>query len=323
MKHKSFAWTLANVVIYIIGAVILFAWLTIRASNGGLFGASEASYRVVVPTAPGVEANKTSVLSPSGVKVGVVTGVELASDGAALELKINQPFPVQDDGSAKVIVSNVIGEKAVVVDPGSADAPPAPNNMTLASGQGSTIVNPDSALEPIAQLNGLRDNPEVQELIDEQKGHAEAIEGDVNAIRADAASLSQVLAAQQVALGNLASRSTALIDDLAAHSGDIDGLVGQAASLAADINGLIDGQLDVVQRGLSLAAGAITIVADHQAEISYVLDRMPKLMALTQQTTDELVRLFRNDKGHYVYLGGTNIVDLERFRAILRGEVTP
>lgn len=323
MRHKSFAWTLANVVIYITGAVILFGWLTIRASNGGLFGSAEASYKVIVPTAPGVEANKTAVLAPSGVSVGVVTGVSLASDGAALELKINQPFPVHENGSAKVIVSNVIGEKAVVVDPGNPDDALAANNATLASGQGSTIVNPDSALDPIAQLNGLRDNPEVKKLVDEQKGNVDAVESDVNAIREDAAALSQVLAAQQVALGNLASRSTALVDDLAAHADDIEGLVGQAASLAADVNGLVDGQLDVVEKGLSLAAGAITIVADHQGQISYVLDRMPKLMALTQDTTDELVRLLRNDKGSFVYIGGTNLVDLERFRAILRGEATP
>ncbi|MFN8104772.1 MAG: hypothetical protein U0U69_09940 [Acidimicrobiia bacterium] len=323
MKHKSFAWTLANVVVYLVGAVILFGWLTIRASNGGLFGASEASYKVIVPTAPGVEANKTGVLSPSGVRVGVVTNVTLASDGAALELKINQPFPVHENGSAKVVVSNVIGEKAVVVDPGSPDEPPASNNATLASGQGSTIVNPDTALEPLQQLNELKDNPEVKDLVEDQKANAEAITGDVKAIQADAASLSQVLSAQQVALNNLSTRTSSLVDDLAAHSGDIQGLVGQAASLAADVNGLIGGQLKVVEKGISLAADALTIVANHQAEIASVLDRMPKLMALTQNTTDELVRLFSNDKGHFVYLGGTNLPDLERFRAILAGEITP
>lgn len=323
MKHKSFAWTLANVVVYLIGAVILFGWLTIKASNGGLFGATEASYKVIVPTAPGVEPNKTQVLSPSGVRVGVVTNVALADDGAALELKINQPFPVHENGSAKVIVANVIGEKSVVVDPGSPDEPVAANNATLASGQGSTIVNPDSALEPLQQLNELKDNPEVQSMIDEQKGNVDAIAVSVKSIKEDAASLSQVMASQQVALNSLASRTSAIVDDLAAHSGDIQNLVGQAASLAADVNGLIDGQLKVVETGLSLAADAITIVADHQAEIASVLDRMPKLMALTQNTTDEVVRLFRNDKGHWVYLGGTNLVDLERFRAILAGEITP
>lgn len=323
MKHKSFAWTLANVVVYLVGAVILFGWLTIRASNGGLFGASEASYKVIVPTAPGVEANKTGVLSPSGVRVGVVTNVTLASDGAALELKINQPFPVHENGAAKVIVSNVIGEKAVVVDPGSPDQPLAPSRTTLASGQGSTIVNPDSALDPLQQLNELKDNPEVKQIVEDQKANAEAISGDVKSIQADAASLTQVLSSQQVALNNLATRSSSLVDDLAAHSGDIQGLVGQAASLAADVNGLIDGQLKVVEKGISLAADALTIVANHQAEIASVLDRMPKLMALTQNTTDELVRLFRNDKGAFVYLGGTNLVDLQRFRAILAGEITP
>lgn len=323
MKHRSFAWTLANVVIYLVGAVILFGWLTIRASNGGLFGASEATYKVVLPTAPGVEANKTSVLAPSGVRVGVVTRVALADDGAALELKINQPFPVRENGSAKVVISNVIGEKAIVVDPGSTDQPVAPNRTTLASSQGSTVVNADSALEPVQQLNELKDNPEVKRIVDEQKANADVISGDVASIRADAESLSSVLSAQQVALGNLASRSSALVDDLAAHSGDIEGLIGRAASLAADVNGLMDGQIAVLENGLSLAADALGIVANHQAEISSVLDRMPKLMALTQNTTDELVRLFRNDKGHWVYLGGTNLVDLERFRAILAGEVTP
>jgi len=322
MKHRNFGWTVANVVIYLLGAMILFAWLTIRASNGGFFSSSEAKYKVVLPTAPGVEANKTSVLSPSGVRVGVVTDVALVDNGAALELKITQPLQIYEDGSAKIVVSNVIGEKAVVIDSGT-DGSPAPSGMTLASSQGSTIVNPDQALEPLQQLEDLRSDPEVRRIIDEQKGHIDNAKADVAAINDDLSTLNGLMSAQSVALNNVLGRTNELVTNLSGHGGDIESVLGQTAGLAYDVNSLLDGELDMVQKVLSFSADALEILAAHQGELNYVLSEMPKLLGLVQSTTDELVKMFNNEKGHYVFLGVTNLVDLNRFLEILQGGTPP
>lgn len=321
MSDRKIWFTAVNVVIYFVGAAIIFGWLAIRASNGGLFSVAAREFRTIVPSAPGVEPNKTEVLSHSGVPIGVVTEVEGVKDGAKVSVKLTHDLDLKADASARVVIRNIIGERAILIEPGSSDKLLAASAAQLPYANVGDIIEPSDALNPLKDIQGLSDNEEITKLVSEQQAVFAEAQDDVDVILADGQKLSGLLSTQQVALDNIGRRSSELVDVLAAKGTDINTMLAQTASLAKSAEGLLDDNLVVVQNGLDLAANTLTMVSRRKGELDYVLSRLPEVASDIEHASNTLIKLLNNEKGYYVYVAISNLPTIDQMIAALKGGV--
>lgn len=135
---------------YIAIALVIVVYLIIQASSGAYFGSNQRTFKVLLTGAPGISANKSDVLNPAGVRVGVVKDVTSVDSGVALTFQLNQPLPVREDGYVEVVTKTILGEKSVVVHPGTQSKPAATNNAELAAAANSSGGEASNALNPIA-----------------------------------------------------------------------------------------------------------------------------------------------------------------------------
>ena len=318
MKHRNIAFTFTIVLVYTAAAAVLAGWLAVRASNGGLFKGASASYRVIVPTAPAVEASKTEIVSQSGVRVGVVTGVAVHPKGVLLDLKITGHVVVGTDASAEVVIKNVVGEKSVMLHAGSGKTPEAKNGALLRYGGAGKALEPDEALDPVKRAIGTSQDKNLKDFFAEQKTVLSSAAQDAEAILVSIQELTAVLSEQDAALSNLSRRTSELVNSLSAHGEDIQSLAAEAAALSGEIRRLLDQELDTLDRGFGLAADTLMLLAGRQKEMNTILARLPKLAKRTQEATDLLVRLLHNEGDTWVDVGVRNLPDLEETLAILK-----
>lgn len=145
MRAKQPLLTLLLISGYFAIAFVIVVYLVIQASSGAYFGSNQRTYKALLPSAPGITANKSDVLNPAGVRVGVVKGVDSVDEGVAVTVQLNEPLPVHDDGYVEVVTKTILGEKSVVVHPGTSSKPAAANNAQLAASQ-SNSGEPSAAL---------------------------------------------------------------------------------------------------------------------------------------------------------------------------------
>ncbi len=319
MKRSGIIWTIINVAIYCAGALIIFGWLTIRASNGGLVSPSSANYRVVVPSAPGVEANKTSIISAAGVTIGVVTDVQPVERGAEVSMKLTDPGPivVTGDASARIVITNIIGEKAVQLLAGKSKEDAKPNQMLAYAGQ-TEVLEASDALAPIDDIRNLPVNPEVQGIIDDAMLVFNESSANASEIISNVSVLGDMLASQKVALDQIGGRTSELLAVLAARSGDIQSIIEQSALLAADVETLLANEAGVLEKGFTLAADAVTMLADNAGEMNTILEKLPGIATTFEEASEQLLNLLYNIKGEWVYIGARNVPILDEILIILQ-----
>lgn len=321
MKDRKLWVTVLVVLTYSVGAVLVFAWLSIRASNGGLFTATEDAFVSLIPSAPGIEANKTEVLSASGVAIGVVTRVEPADDGVYVDLKLTKAVDLQADAGTRVVIRNIIGERAIMLEPGTDEKPLDEDVEQLPYYDTGDIIEPSDALAPVSELQGLRTDPEIKALVEDQKAVIAESAGDVEKILADGQALASVLAQQQDALAAVGRRTDELVEVMAAKGTDLNTLLAQTASLARSTDGLLQDNITVVQAGLDLSIETLETISRRRNELNYTLTRLPEIAQDVEQMSNVLLRLYNNEKGAYVYLGVINLPLIDQLLAALRGEL--
>ncbi|MCC7075493.1 MAG: hypothetical protein IT198_00050 [Acidimicrobiia bacterium] len=312
--------TVLNVLVYSVGAVIVFAWLAVRASNGGLFTEAYRTYVTVVPSAPGVESNKTEVLSASGVPIGVVTGVEPSDDGVQVDLKLTKEVDFNKDASTRVVIRNIVGERAVMIEPGTSKTALSANATQIPYRDVGDVIEPSDALSPVAELQGLRNNPEIRALIDEQEAVIAESSVDVEKILTDGRQLASTLALQQEALAAVGRRTDELVEVMASKGADINTLLAQMASLAQSANGLLEDNFTVLEAGLDLSIDTVELISRRRNELDFTLTRLPEIANDLEHMSGVLVKLLNNEKGAYVYLAVPNMPTIDALLAALRGE---
>ncbi len=331
--------------IYLVAALALFAMLAIRASNGAFITRAELTARVTMPAAPALDANKTRVITESGVPIGVVTKVDRHEDGVTLNLKITSDDVIfRSDASARVVIINVLGDKSVMVWTGD------PKKGSIESGEeiayqpampgALAVTEPDMAMQPLEDALAVIRQPGLRSFLaalftdpltaptvllgqvdPETLNTPEAGQalGNLVSLANSSEQLLGSFSMQDSALSGVGTRITNLAEGLSSGADEINALTADISLLLRDIDALLAHELPLIDQVMRLASASLDIFVQHAEDIRYAVEELPKLVAVGANTTETLVHLLRNEKGYYVSGGASNLGSLNVIMEILTG----
>lgn len=297
---------------------MICVYLIIQASSGAYFGANQRSYKVVLAGAPGITPNKSDVLNPAGVRVGVVKEVERVDAGVAMTVQLNEPLPVHEDGYVEVVTKTILGEKSVVVHPGTKSKPAAGNGAMLAAASDTSGGEPSEALNPIAGAVDKLAPVDTGEMIKQMRTEIVPVLGETDTLLAQVQQMGATFADVDGAGGRVLERMNALMTQLADHGGDLSSIVQSLSVLTADLGQVVSQNLDQLDDVLLLTSRLSNLVATHDAQIGTVLDRLPAYMATLERTLDNVQRSFGQEHGYMIRAQVVNLPNIRDWVEILK-----
>jgi phospholipid/cholesterol/gamma-HCH transport system substrate-binding protein len=301
---------------YLAIAATVIVFLALKASRGGLFGSASQEYTGVIPKAPGIVANKTDVLNPAGVPIGVVTSVKPAGGDVEVRLKLTRPIPVHEDAFAVATTKTILGEKSIMLDPGSPNKPLLASTGRLKPNKSPGVSEPHEALDPIAGL--AKGVPPIQPMVENLEAELAPVLTQLDAMLADAETLSVALGSQDETLARIGTRLADLVRDLSTRDADIAHLVGQLAALTTDLGTLVDENLGQVDDILLMVSRLTSAVAGRQAELDQALAALPSILTRLQVMLETTLRVFEGTPGRVFYSNVTNLPSLQTLLEILK-----
>ncbi|KKW63370.1 mammalian cell entry protein [Mycolicibacterium elephantis] len=226
----------------------------------------------------------------SGIKVGQVTGVELAGDTAKVTFTVDRDVRVGDQSLAAIKTDTVLGEKSLAVTPKGSG-----KSTVIPLGRTTTPYTLNTALQDLGQNVGELDKPRfeqaLQTLTDSLQEATPQLRGALDGV----ANLSRALNKRDEALGQLLGHAKRVSDTLAERAGQVNQLIvdGNLLFAALDerrqaLSNLIAG-IDDVSQQLS------GFVADNRREFKPALDKlnlvMDNLLERREHISEALKRL--------------------------------
>lgn len=309
--------TLGMIAGYLGVAALIVGFLVIRASGGALLGRAEKTYGVVLPKVSGVEPDKTSVLTPSGVTIGVVTDMRLSTSNASLQVKLSEPYELHRDASAGVITKTIIGEKAVVLYPGSASQPPLRAGAKIRRVH-KELSDPSDALDPLVaavdKLAPLDAGALLQQLQD-QIGPTVA---QLDSLLAEVEAIKTGIGNQDGVAARLLTRTSALVGAVASRDAEITAIVDNLTRLSIDLNDLVADNLGAVGQILDLTTQLADVLASKETQLAQALDAFPGIVDKLNVLLDSAVRLLNGEKDRAVQVYVTNLPEIDQMLTILK-----
>ena len=226
----------------------------------------------------------------SGIKVGQVTGVELAGDTAKVTFTVDRDVRVGDQSLAAIKTDTVLGEKSLAVTPKGSG-----KSTVIPLGRTTTPYTLNTALQDLGQNVGELDKPRfeqaLQTLTDSLQEATPQLRGALDGI----ANLSRTINKRDEALDQLLGHAKRVSDTLAERAGQVNQLIvdGNLLFAALDerrqaLSNLIAG-IDDVSQQLS------GFVADNRREFKPALDKlnlvMDNLLERREHISEALKRL--------------------------------
>jgi len=302
---------------YLAIAVVIVVYLIIQASSGAYFGSNQRTYKTVLTGAPGITPNKSDVLNPAGVRVGVVKEVERVDSGVALTVQLNEPLPVHEDGYVEVVTKTILGEKSVVVHPGTKTKPAAATDAMLAAASDATGGEPSEALNPIAGAVDKLAPVDTGELVKQMRTQIVPVLGETDELLVQLHQMSTAFADVDGAGGRVLDRLNSLTSQLAAHGDDLGSIVQSLSLLTADLGKVVSENLDQLDDVLLLTSRLSNIIATHDAQIGAVLERLPTYLDILTRTLDNVTRAFGQEHGFYIRADVSNLPSFDHWVEIL------
>ncbi|WP_102141564.1 MCE family protein [Mycobacterium hubeiense] len=209
----------------------------------------------------------------SGIRVGEVTGVELAGDAAKVTFTVDREVRVGDQSLVAIKTDTVLGEKSLAVTPkGSGSSTVIPLART------TTPYTLNTALQDLGQNVSELDKPRfeqaLQTLTDSLRDATPQLRGALDGV----ANLSRSINKRDAALEQLLLHAKRVSDTLAQRSGQVNKLItdGNLLFAALDerrqaLSNLIAG-IDEVSQQLS------GFVADNRREFQPALEKLNLVM---------------------------------------------
>lgn len=317
MKKRK---ALTNVLLisgYLVAGIAILVYLIAMASGGGIFGSPGRSYRAVLTNAPGLQANKSDVLNPAGVRIGVVTGVELDDEEALVSVKvIDGDMPVNSDATMEVVTKTILGEKAVVLNPGESGKE-AKSDATLKEPAHPAPSEADEALNPLAAAVDKIGGVDAAELLRQLRTDLVPVLGQVEGMFADIGAVSGSFAGQGESMSRIGSRIEELIITVADHDADITSIVQSLSILTAELGDIVTNNLNQLNDLLVLTSRLSGAVAGRNAEIEQALAALPRVLLDLQYILDTVVRAFDGERGVFFNARINNVWSKESLQQML------
>ena len=264
-----------------------------------------------------MEPDKTSVLTPSGVTIGVVTDMRLDPSSAHLQVKLSRPFTLHSDASVGVITKTIIGEKAVVLYPGSRSQPDLRDGDTIRRAH-EEISDPSDALDPLVAAVDKLAPLDAGELLKElQAGIGPAV-AQLDTLLADVERIKAGMGSQDGVAGRLLERTAALVTVVASRDTEINAVIDNLALLSVEMNDLVTENLAAAQEILALTTQLADVLVSREARLAEALDALPGILDRLNVLLDSAVRLLNGEKDRAIQVLVTNLPEVDQLLAILK-----
>src|SRR6202022_804575 len=245
-------------------------------------------YQASFPDASGVSPGND--VNVSGIKVGKVTGVELAGAAAEVMFTVNRDIRVGDQSLVAIRTDTVLGQKSLAVTPqGTRESPVIPLGRT------TTPYTLNTALQDLGKNASELDKPKfeqaLQTLTDTLRDATPQLRGALDGV----ANLSRSLNKRDAALEQLLAHAKNVTDTLAQRAGQVNQLITDGNLLFAALDerrqalSKLIGGIDAVSQQLS------GFVGDNKREFKPALDKLnavlDNLLARKEHIGEALRRL--------------------------------
>ncbi|MET3862069.1 phospholipid/cholesterol/gamma-HCH transport system substrate-binding protein [Dietzia sp. 2505] len=227
----------------------------------------------------------------AGVKVGVVTDVELDGDKVVVGFRAKDAW-LGDDTRASIQVKTVLGQKYLALIPagnGELDrSEPIPLDRTVAPYDVVTAFS--SAAETLDQIDDAKLAESLDTLTDAMQASPEEFRGAVDGV----ARLSQTLSSRDAELRELleATRTSSAI--LAERNDDFRRLIVGTGQLLGELNDRSEALKLVLASTRGLSIELRRFVAENEAEFGPTLDSLDSALAVLTDHEEELKKSIHN-----------------------------
>ena len=261
-------------------AVVIVISMVVLAAAGfrflGTFGADDREVAVELPTSGGVLAGQPVTVRGTGV--GVVSEVDLTSDGVRIQMDIDRDRDVPRHVFVQVLRRSPIGEQAVeltpVPDDWETDGDDAFAARDVPRADGWAALGEDEELD----VRGVSVPSSVPEVLRLAQDLLTSVDED--ALGTIVGELGTALDGRDQVLRDLTDDAVGVSETLLAASGDIERLLEVSEPTLRTIHD----QRDELRAGLSSSADLLETLAAREDDVAAILDAAPG-------TLDEVTRL--------------------------------
>lgn len=202
-------------------------------------GDADAPLTVVAVFADASPLVAGNVVKASGIEVGKITDVSLQEGKARVEMKIDRDvLPLHEDVKATITTQDLLGERFVDLDRGTADAPPLDEPMVIGEKQTARVVDLQDVLNSVDTPTSTALAALVTGAGEGLEGHGEQTDAAVAALApamTQARDLAAILADQNALLTRLVDSAQPVASALASDPDSLGHLVTTANTSLSEL----------------------------------------------------------------------------------------
>jgi phospholipid/cholesterol/gamma-HCH transport system substrate-binding protein len=288
---------IATLVVLLLGAVVAFNLDDLPLIGGGV------TYRAHFAESAGLASgNEVRV---AGVKVGKVTGVELAGDQVDVVFRVHDTW-LGDRTSASIGIKTLLGEKYLDLAP--AGGSPLDPDTTIPRDRTSSPFDVSQAVGQLSETVSRIDTGQLAEsfevVADTLKDTPPHLKGALDGLSA----LSKTISSRDRQLVDLASNARQVSGTLADRDGELTKLISDGTLLLGELQLRRDAISALLTGTRKLADELRGLVADNTAQLKPTLEQLDRVTTILQRNQDNLsaalasmapfVRVFGNTVGN-------------------------
>lgn len=210
----------------------------------------------------------------AGIPIGRVSDVDVVDGAAQVRFVVESDVEVPADSTVAVRWRNLIGQRFLSIEPGSA---------STMLGDGDTVAESDDVvdlgrvvnqLSPLAQAVGPE---QVNRILTALVTAFEGNEGNYDALLADLGSLSDVLAEREDQLGQMLADYDTVTTAIASRDDQIAAMATNLASITGTLNATDDLISTALTEFAAFADGTETLLARSEEDLGAVLENVAAL----------------------------------------------
>lgn len=227
----------------------------------------------------------------AGVKVGVVSGVELDGDKVDVEFRVDDVW-LGDDTRASIQIKTVLGQKYLALNPAGTKeidrSEPIPLERTVAPYDVVTAFS--SAAETLGEIDDDTLAQSLGTLTESMQASPEEFRGAIDGV----ARLSQTLSSRDEELRDLLEATKRSSEILADRNDDFRRLIVGTGQLLAELNTRSESLKLVLSSARGLSSELRTLVAENEAEFGPTLDSLDATLGILTDHEAQLRKSLHN-----------------------------
>ncbi|GAB2746285.1 MCE family protein [Salinifilum aidingensis] len=223
----------------------------------------------------------------AGVRVGEVTGVELAGDRVRVDFRVSDTW-LGDRTAAAIKVKTLLGQKFLALDPkGSQElnsSKPIPLQRTMA---------PYDVMEAFSDLSTTVDKVDTDQLARSFRTMSETFAGtpdDVRGALDGLSQLSQTIAKRDAKLKELLSNTEKLSKTVSDRNAEFERLLQDGNLLLQEIRSRRDSVHSLLQGTRELSQQLTALIDENNQQIGPALEQLDRVTKMLQRNQDNLDR---------------------------------